>query len=301
MADLLSLCLTLQPLEAPDPTALLPQWWGRAAHALLLNVVRQYDPALAQELHEAPDESGQAIRPFTVSNLVGNFSHGALDPQGRYALRLTAFHRPLTHIILEAAQEGPLAVGAQVELDHRPFQILAARYHPPSAPQIQSKSDSEHPAGKLDDWADVQEYPQLSASLLLAKEPPPRRLRLRFASPTSFKSGGKHIPLPLPELVFGSLLEKWNAFAPLAFPAEARRYAAECLAIGRYELSSRAVGGKNGGLRVGGVGWATYVSLNYDRYWMSVMGVLARFAAFAGVGAGVAQGMGQCRLEPEPA
>jgi CRISPR/Cas system endoribonuclease Cas6 (RAMP superfamily) len=29
------------------------------------------------------------------------------------------------------------------------------------------------------------------------------------------------------------------------------------------------------------------------------MGVLARFAAFAGVGAGVAQGMGQCRLEPE--
>ncbi|MDI6697110.1 MAG: CRISPR system precrRNA processing endoribonuclease RAMP protein Cas6 [Anaerolineales bacterium] len=293
MADLLSLCLTLQPLEAPDPTDPLPQWWGRAAHALLLNVTRQYNPSLAEQLHEAPDESGQAIRPFTTSTLVGNFDHGALDPQGRYALRLTSFHHPLTHILLEAAQEGPLAVGAQVELDRRPFQILAARSQP--------LAEGERPVGKLDGWADLQEYPQLSASLLLAKEPPPRRLRLRFASPASFKSGGKHIPLPLPELVFGSLLEKWNAFAPVAFPTEARRYAAECLAIGRYELSSRAVGGKNGGLRVGGVGWVSFTTLNYDRYWMSVMGVLARFAAFAGVGAGVAQGMGQCRLEYEPA
>jgi CRISPR-associated endoribonuclease Cas6 len=104
-----------------------------------------------------------------------------------------------------------------------------------------------------------------------------------------------HIPIPLPELVFGSLLERWNAIAPLAFPEEAKRYAAECLAISRYKLSTRAVPLKGGGLRVGAVGKISYISLNYDRYWMSVMATLAEFALFSGAGAGTAMGLGQCK------
>jgi CRISPR-associated endoribonuclease Cas6 len=123
---------------------------------------------------------------------------------------------------------------------------------------------------------------------------------LQFTSPTTFKSQEKHVPVPLPELVFGSLLERWNAFAPIAFPPETRRYAAECLALARYRLSTRPVPMKSGGLRVGAVGEATYTSINYDRYWMSLMGVLAAFALFSGVGAGVSMGLGQCRQAAEP-
>jgi CRISPR-associated endoribonuclease Cas6 len=103
------------------------------------------------------------------------------------------------------------------------------------------------------------------------------------------------VPLPLPGLVFGSLLERWNAFAPIAFPPEARRYAEECLAVSRYELSSRPVPVKSRGLRVGGVGQVTYTALNYDRYWLSVLAVLAEFARYSGVGAGTTMGLGQCR------
>jgi CRISPR-associated endoribonuclease Cas6 len=104
----------------------------------------------------------------------------------------------------------------------------------------------------------------------------------------------------LPELVFNSLLERWNAFAPIAFPPETRRYAAECLAIGRYHLSSRVVPTKSVGKRIGAVGFVTYTSLNFDRYWMSVIAVLSHFALFAGVGAGTTMGLGQCRpLEEE--
>jgi CRISPR-associated endoribonuclease Cas6 len=276
--DLLSFVLALRPLPAADAAA-PPAWWGRAAHALLLKTVHQVDEALAEALHE---ESG--TRPFTVSNLLGRLNQGALDPSRQYFLRFTSFQPALSGILLAAAQQGSLAPGQQLELDYLPFQVEAAFLSPP-----QGDKDA------LPAWAGLAGYAEISAALLLSQQTPPRRLSLQFASPTTFKSGGMHVPLPLPSLVFGSLLDRWNAYAPIAFPEEARRYAAECLAVGRYALSSRAIPVKSGGLRMGGVGTVTYHSLNYDRYWMSVIGVLAAFAQYSGAGAGTTAGLGQCR------
>lgn len=287
--DLLSLTLNLKPLEPPDATALLPTWWGRAAHALLLNTVRQYDPRLAESMHEAPEANGgnpQGMRPFTVSTLVGRFQHGALDMRATYRLRLTALEANLAEILSQAAQDGPLARGKQMELDHLPFEVLAEE----EQPDLESETTGVE---QLPGMA-ATTYAELSSALLLARQPAPRKVGLRLLSPTTFKSGGKHQPLPLPELVFGSLQEKWNAFAPITFPPELKRYAAECLAIGRYKLSTRAVPVKGGGLRVGAVGEVTYTTLNYDRYWMSLVGTLVSFAWFSGVGAGTSLGLGQC-------
>ena len=103
------------------------------------------------------------------------------------------------------------------------------------------------------------------------------------------------MPIPLPELVFGSLLQRWNAYAPVVFPEEVQRYARECLGVSRYQLASRIVHVKGAGRRVGAVGVVTYTSLNYDRYWMSLIQTLAAFAVFSGVGAGTAMGLGQAR------
>jgi CRISPR-associated endoribonuclease Cas6 len=202
-----------------------------------------------------------------------------------YTLRFTALNAETAAILQQAAKDGPLSPGQVVELDYLKFSVVSRQPGEPSQPGAPG-------AG----WAAATSYADLSASLLLARDPAPRRVSLRFASPTTFKSGGKHLPFPLPELVFGSLLERWNAFAPIAFPPEARRYASECLAVSRYKLSSHTVPGKGGGLRIGAVGEVTYTSLNYDRYWMSLVGVLAAFSIFAGVGATTTQGLGQCRL-----
>lgn len=278
--DLLSLVISLAPLQAQPPETPLPRWWGRAAHALLLNTVRRYDEKLAQTLHEE-----QGPRPFTASTLMGRFPAGSLDPGRSYTLRLTAIQPELVEILLRAAMPGgPLSVGATIELDYHPFRILALQPNPQSA-----LPDAQSP------WSALVSYQALSAPYLLAKVAPPRRISLQFTSPTSFKSGGMHLPLPLPELVFNSLLERWNAYAPVVFPPEARRYAAECLAVSRFKLSSRATPVKSGGMRLGAVGEVAYISLNYDRYWMSLMTVLAEFALFSGVGAGVSMGLGQCR------
>lgn len=105
--------------------------------------------------------------------------------------------------------------------------------------------------------------------------------------------------MPLPAWVFASLLERWNAFAPVALPDEARRFAQECLALSAYRLSTRMVAVKEGGLRAGAVGEARYTATRFDRYWLSVIHLLADFALFAGVGVGTSVGMGQARRDPE--
>jgi CRISPR-associated endoribonuclease Cas6 len=285
--DLLSLVISLTPLQPSPPATPLPRWWGRAAHALLLNTVRRYDPTLAETLH-----SEQKARPFTASTLMGRFPAGALEMGGSYTLRLTAFQRQLAEILLSAAQPNePLAIGAEIELDYHPFRILALQPKPQSALH-NSQSEIRPPQSP---WAALTSYQALSAPYLLAKIAPPRRISLQFTSPTAFKSGGMHLPLPLPELVFNSLLERWNAYAPVLFPPEVRRYAAECLAVSRFKLSSRVTPVKSRGIQMGAVGEITYASLNYDRYWMSVITTLAEFARFSGVGAGVSMGLGQCR------
>ena len=264
--ELLSLVLSLRPLALPEPGRPLPGWWGRAAHALLLELVARQDPALAARLH---DENG--LRPFTASTLLGRFEQGCPDPRNTYTLRFTTLQAPLAEVLLRAA-----APGETLQLDYLPFQLLERWASPEQHPQAGSAS-----------------YAGLGAARLVS-ENPERRISLRFHSPTGFHSAGKHQPLPLPEQVFGSLLERWNAFAPLTFPEEARRYAGECLAVSRFELRSAAVPFKEGGLRVGAVGEVVYTALSYDRYWMGVLRTLAAFARFSGLGAGTSFGFGQC-------
>lgn len=267
--DLIAFTLTLQ--AHPDERAedAWPRWWGRAAHALVLDVIRSQDEALAEAIH-----AGEGLRPFTVSTLMGRFSGGRPQPDTPYRLRLTGLSERVSGALHEAASSGSLAVGRTLELDYCPFEVEAV-------------------ALEEEAWSGRASYTDLAAGALAGEVP--RRLSLRFTSPTTFKSGGRHMPIPLPDLTFGSLLAKWNAFAPLAFPEEARRYAAECLVISRYHLESRSARMKGGGMRVGAVGRVTYATVNYDRYWMGVMLALARFALFGGVGAGAAMGLGQTR------
>lgn len=271
--ELASIVITLKALALPPEGTELPAMWGQAAHALLLRVIEERNPALSARLH---DEEG--LKPFTASTLMGSFAQGKPDLKQAYWLRFTSLLPETSAILLEAVEKGSLSPGRQVELERLPFQVVGVATRPEESA-----------------WASLTSYTELSGSLLMAAQPAPRRINLTFSSPTTFKSGGKHLPVPLPELVFGSLLERWNAFAPVAFPPEARRYAQECLALARYDLSTRPVQVKGAGLRVGAVGQATYTTLNYDRYWMSLMMVLALFAQFSGVGAGTSQGLGQCR------
>lgn len=291
--DLLSLVYSLRPLPVPGPPANPPGWWGRAAHALVLNTIREVDENLAASLHvisgesdEKSSESHNAVRPFSASTLMGHFNKGTPNPQETYSLRLTAFREDVAAILDAASSTGSLAPARTIELDYQPFEILAV------GQAAGGPGDGSSP------WAARNSYQELSAPYLLGRVAAPRHINLQFTSPTTFKSQGKHMPFPLPGLVFGSLLERWNAYAPINFPPEVRRYAEECLAISQFDLETRPVPQKSRGVRMGAVGRVTYVTVNYDRYWMSLLSTLAAFSLYSGVGAGTSQGMGQCRCLP---
>jgi len=277
MSDLLSLRIALRLAPGQDlDSRPIPRWWGEAAHKLAVTAIASRDPALADEL-----EKSAGLKPFTVSNLRGRFPGGKMDPGTAYKMRFTALDGRVASAFESARREGILRGGEVVELDFIKFQV---KENEPNVP----------------DEIETADYQSLTNSLF-SPEPPPRALTLEFVSPTMFRQGEKKpLPFPMPETVFGSLLDHWNASpsAPTKLPEEARLYARECLLLGRFDLHSRVLKMYSETFR-GFVGKVRFHTANYDRYWMGIMTMLAQYAAYAGVGAKTTMGMGQCSLPPE--
>jgi CRISPR-associated endoribonuclease Cas6 len=135
----------------------------------------------------------------------------------------------------------------------------------------------------------------LAEPYLLAKIAPEFRVGLRFVSPTTFRSQEMSQPVPLPAWVFGSLLDRWNAFSPIQLAEDLRRYAAECIALSHYALRTRAIPLKENVVQMGCVGQARYHLLRRDKFWGSVINLLAIYSFYSGVGYQTTIGLGQTR------
>ncbi len=265
---LTSLVLTL---EAPAP-ALVPRHLGRASHALLLRLIGEREAGLSAELH---DSSGP--RPFTCSDLLGARGVGAarqLSPEQPLWLRYTGLSEAVSQHLLALAAAPP----ESVDLDGQRLKITGATLDP-----------ARHP------WAGMESYRSLCDRHLHAPGPPTRRLEMVHASPTTFRSQGTNIPLPLPYLVFGSLLGRWQALAPVAVSPDTRRYVQEMVVLSRYRLRTRSVQLEGGALQMGFVGQSGYALLNADRYWANALSLLTAYSFYAGLGAHTTMGMGQTR------
>ncbi|MCB8965739.1 MAG: CRISPR system precrRNA processing endoribonuclease RAMP protein Cas6 [Ardenticatenaceae bacterium] len=268
MNDLTALVLTL----TPDRPITMSGHLGRASHAMLLRLLASADPALAQMLHDS-----NTAKPFTCSDLIGgervDKNARRFTPDKQAWLRLTGLTSTVSALLQLWATTPP----EKVELDGAVFTVQTATIDP-----------AVHP------WAGQTSCEALSAPHLLAQQSPAYRLSLEFASPTTFRSQGRSLPVPMPEWVFGSLLDRWNAFATVQLPTETRRFAAECVVLSRYRLHTRAVPYKDI-VQMGCVGWGDFVALQHDRYWNSVLNLLADFAFYSGVGYQTTVGLGQVR------
>lgn len=264
---LASLVLTL---ATPTPIT-LPRYLGRASHAAFLRLLAQRDEALAADLHDAP-----APRPFTCSEIIGgqkSDSEQVILPERPIWIRFTGLTEAVSRHLIAMAQEPPPAI----ECLGQRLVVVAATV----APEV-------HP------WAGVESYEALCQRLLHRKAPP-RHIALLHASPTTFRSQGVNLPMPLPYLVIGSLLSRWQAFSPVAVSPDALRYAEEMVALSRYQLRTRLVRLEGRGPQVGFVGQSHMTPLNADRYWGNVLALLAAFSFYAGLGAHTTMGMGQTR------
>ena len=269
---LTSLVFTLtteQPLTFPPHL-------GRASHAAFLRLVARSDPALAEQLHVSNER-----RPFTCSTLWGLRRQGqsmVMEPGAPTFLRYTGLSAQVSRHLQRWAEEPP----PTIELEGIALTVQQATLDPASHP-----------------WAGQTGYEKLAAAHLLPAGHPDSRAELEFASATAFRSGGHIVPFPLPELVYGGLLAKWNDFAPVAVSEEMRRFAGEVLVVSRYRLKTVAFRAKARSLQIGFVGRCRYTALNKDRYWLGVLQLLSEYAFYAGVGYQTTVGMGQARRAVE--
>jgi CRISPR-associated endoribonuclease Cas6 len=257
---------------SPAGEGSVPSNLGRATHAAVLRLIRDADPDLAARVH---DDEG--VKPLTVSNVsgLGPGKFTKVVPGREHTLRVTLLTPELERI----AEGWTPETISELDLDGRQWRVTG-----------RATTSAEDP------WAGSASYEELARQLLERPPELPMRWELGFAAPVTFRRRGVNVPLPMPELVFGSLLEKWNSFAPMALPDEARRYAEECLAVSRFDLHTAASPTSGGALQIGSVGRCAYIAVHHDRYWQACISTLARFAFYSGIGAGTARGFGQARL-----
>ncbi|WP_337868596.1 CRISPR-associated endoribonuclease Cas6 [Meiothermus sp.] len=149
--------------------------------------------------------------------------------------------------------------------------------------RVRAVLQEEHP------WAGVSTYPKLFQGQATAS------LGLQFASPTFFRRKGHSYPLPEPRLVFDSLTQRWNAFAPVKVPLEVQE-AWERLLVGQFQGRTHHIVPNQDERGVGFVGRVVYYlpkASPTEAQWLQALG---RFAFYAGVGAKTSLGFGRVRM-----
>lgn len=241
----------------------IPPTLSRALHGLVMNWLNLGNPQIADSIH-AIQES-----PLSLSGLLGNRRPRGTQAGDEFYFRVC---------LLDGSLMEPLLVG----MEKWGTQPLILGQFAFALRSIYTLPGTHRFAGSAD-YRLLANTPQTTTDI-----------ELNFLSPTSFKQSRGIQPFPLPELVFGSLLRRWNAFAPeeLNFPAVEW----EGL-VSAYELKTHALK-MEGGSEIGTQGWVRYRFPNLEQAKLAT--TLAHFAFFSGVGRKTSMGMGQTQLASHP-
>jgi CRISPR-associated endoribonuclease Cas6 len=268
----IALVFTVRPHEPVD----IGSGLGRATYAATLRLLKQTSVALADQLH---DQDG--LKPLTVSSVMlaqGGDATGRTTPEQSYAIRVTALAPDLEEVLAQWLAQPP----EYIALDTTRWLVEAV-----------TADGAAHP------WAGQCSYAELATPGRTRGPPGRQRWEWLFDAPVTFRQRGMNQPFPLPDLVFGSVLERWNSFAPLPLPDDLRAYINAAVAVSAYDMRSVRATTKNNAVQVGALGRCTYIATQPDRYGVPGLDVLSRFAFYCGVGAGTTRGFGRARLLAE--
>jgi CRISPR-associated endoribonuclease Cas6 len=257
---LLSTVFVLRPMA----DVMLLMTLGNAVYTAVLQLIGAYDRDLAAWLHDA-----QGPKPLTTSPLQGPMT--ARDRQvlvqhdQTYWLRVTSIEARLSHI-LQAIEE-------------RPPQTL--RLHSGQFVVERVSSQARDHA-----WAACMQYGEMYEAALRQEGRSRPQVTMVFESPTAFRSQGHTILFPMPRLVFGSLLTRWNSYAPLPLDTALLEPLEMGIDVDRYTLQTQMQDFGRYQLQVGFVGQCTFgvrKDVAVEVVWC--MRLLAAFAFFATVAA----------------
>lgn len=265
--------IVLQLRVCADGT--IPAYFGHQAQALILELIRQTDPALAHVLHQ-----DSTVKPYTVAPLMPlrSIHEGriALHTGATLLLRIALLHHelltPCLHTLQQPHENIPIRLGS-----------------------LQLSLINIHSTPAEDPWANTSSF-----TTLAEESYPARRLIFHFITPTAFSlandsHGQKRVGvLPDPHSVFGSLLRRWNALAPTPLDETSAARALAQTLIAEYDLRTTAFPmGK--AIQIGFLGRCVY-ELRGDDTDRRLLTLLGLAAFYLGVGMKTTRGMGLCRV-----
>ncbi|WP_299488722.1 CRISPR-associated endoribonuclease Cas6 [Acaryochloris sp. IP29b_bin.137] len=264
--ELLGLKLTLKPEE---DSLLLPKY-SVGLHAWFLDQVRESNPDLSEVMHD-----NQTEKNFTLSRLQGSLTSKRskifVQANQSYQISITALSQPLATWLGTWVKNLP----DHLQLFDTVFCI--------SDPGI--------------------ELAPLTYSKL-TKTPLMDKLALNFLSPTSFRSRGHHLPLPIPRNLFHSYLRRWNTFSNQEVNMENfLDWVDDNVFLLRHQLSSvKTVAGKRGSITgfIGTIELGCLKQPPEKSEFAKLFSTLANLAPYCGTGHKTAFGLGVTRIGWEP-
>ena len=263
----------------PTAERTLPKTMGRAVWVCALGLIGSQQPDMAAALHDDVD-----LKPMTTSPLQGPYTVEGdrlrLRPGQTYWFRVSSVAPALSHVLGSIEARPPRTL----ELDRQPFEVVTV-----------SSDACQHA------WAHQQSYDDLYNAVWQEPDGALPLLTLDFVSPTAFLSQGRAVLWPDAHHVFGSLLQRWQAYAPALLPEDMEDAFAACIDVDAYKLQTRVQRYAKGASRQvwyqqGFVGSCRYrAQRGTPEAVLRVVHLLARYALFAGVGSRTAVGMGQVR------
>lgn len=257
-------------LQALSDTT-VPKTMGHLAHALFLNLIKQFNPQLSARLHDEP-----GYRPFTISPLYKAQVHAErlLLKRGQsYYLRVTLldggaiWHALSTHFL----ETGQITVILGEATLHLIRMLTSSRYDPTG-------------------WASTTTWSALGK--IAACSP----IEMHFSTPTAFSEGKREFALvPKPTLLWESLVRVWNRYAPAdyAFPKEMLNDILRQIGVSTCDLHTTTWRYPTS-TQKGFIGTCTY-QFPLQHPCACMLTTLAAFAQYAGVGYKTTMGMGQAR------
>ncbi|MZP30638.1 CRISPR-associated endoribonuclease Cas6 [Heliobacterium undosum] len=261
-------------LEAPQQTTqtTIREEGGEKLHGMFFDLLKSTDPALATAIH---DQEG---KPFAISTLrslaqrtpmftppdnpLSSPKEGTGQNEGRrWRFTIRSLDQRLSEVIDRAAAEWE---GKAVRIGNAPLVIRNIRVMKKTYEELYTESECRNP------------------------------IHFRFLTPTSFRQRGTQVVLPIPELVFGSLLRRWNQYSPLPFPETladeftAIRIRKHNIRTDLYQFDRYKI--------IGFVGDVVFEFATSNPVSPILFNALARFAEYSGVGYKSTMGMGETRI-----
>ncbi|NEQ45491.1 MAG: CRISPR-associated endoribonuclease Cas6 [Leptolyngbya sp. SIOISBB] len=299
-----SLVLNLLP-ESPIPPGFTS---GKHLHALFLSLVSSVDAEMGDRFH-----ANQGNKSFTLSPLqiVKRSKFSALNSEQNRPAQNSKFKTQNSNTLRWSYRQ-PIAPNTPCWwrislLDDRLFSRLNRLWLNlnPDQPWHLGPADLHITSilgtpQSTQPWANFCNYQQLYEQASDQK----RKLTLQFYTPTAFRQRKYDSALPTPDLVFGSLLRRWNHHSGLEFPPDILETIQPSYFDIRTEVAidPRSQFQHTGATTspcnqfTGCVGKVTYrVFGDVDALTLKQLNTLADFALYAGVGRKATMGMGMVR------